>query len=255
MASSKFIIIESVAMCHWFDDYYKTPSDVDLLSMSENTDINIDAKWHPLAEKLIDLSKNKTFLDPDLLYTLKVSHAPWDIHWDKTMKDIHFLKSKGCVLNEELRQELFDMWKVIHVNKHDKSKINLSVKNDDFFTENVVRKYDHDMLHEMLAYNSRPMHEKIRKDMSSPKVDKSMFDMLSFEQKLQLASEETMVIAVERFGSDIEKGMIVTAYAKAYKKLVTTMTTGFFNTFMICHQKEIMTFHGYKEKLSKFINN
>ena len=35
-------------------------------------------------------------MTPDEIYTVKVSHAIYDIHWKKTMSDIRFLQMKGC---------------------------------------------------------------------------------------------------------------------------------------------------------------
>ena len=40
----------------------------------------------------------------------------------------------------------------------------MNVENDNFFKGNIKRKFDHDWLHEQIAFNKRPMNEKIRKE-------------------------------------------------------------------------------------------
>ena len=45
-------------------------------------------------------------MSPDEIYTLKVSHAIYDIHWEKTMSDIRFLQLKGCNIIPEFFKEL-----------------------------------------------------------------------------------------------------------------------------------------------------
>ena len=42
----------------------------------------------------------------DEIYTIKVSHAIYDIHWQKTMADIRFLQTKGCKLLPDFLIEL-----------------------------------------------------------------------------------------------------------------------------------------------------
>src|SRR5687767_7556534 len=42
----------------------------------------------------------------DEIYTVKVSHAIYDIHWPKTMSDIRFLQLKGCKIDTKFLLEL-----------------------------------------------------------------------------------------------------------------------------------------------------
>ena len=91
-----WLIIGSVATYHWFPDARK-PGDIDLLTEATISGNNshicvVDSQWHDAAQELIDASRDKVFLDADLLFTLKVSHAEWDVKWKKTMFDIQFLQ-------------------------------------------------------------------------------------------------------------------------------------------------------------------
>ena len=56
---------------------------------------------------LLQFCKNNLFqispyLNPDILYTLKMSHMFWDINWEKHMFDIHFL-------DQWIRKRVYDL--------------------------------------------------------------------------------------------------------------------------------------------------
>lgn len=237
-----WIIIGSAAAHHWFPDF-RVPSDLDVLTSNKISDTNLtlpflDCQWHSAADVLINASTNKVFLDANLLFTLKVSHAEWDVKWDKTLFDIEFFKRKGCSLNLPIYQELFQVWTSVH----GKKRVNLNQGLDVFFTSAVKRKYDHEWLHEHLAFYNRPLHEAIRTDHTSVWCSEYLFNNLSLDDKLKCALEEIMVIAVERHNltSKSQKSDISTAMNKAHKQLVTTMTTGWFALFLILNRYELL---------------
>lgn len=237
-----WIIIGSTAAHHWFPDF-RAPVDLDLLTPNKvcavgSTGPFLDCQWHQAAEALINASANKVFLDADLLFTLKVSHAEWDVKWDKTLFDIEFFKRKGCSLNMPLYKELFQVWTTVH----GKKRVNLNQELDVFFTSAVKRKYNHEWLHEHLAFYSRPLHEAIRTNLQSAWCSEDLFNGLSLDDKLKCALEEIMVIAVERHNltAKSQKSDISTAMNKAHKQLVTTMTTGWFALFLILNRYDLL---------------
>lgn len=260
---SNWRIIGSTAMYHWFpqginDLKQRYPKDIDLLTpakISGNSKCIIDAQWHDAAQYLIDINKDKIFLDPDLLFTLKVSHAHWDIKWDKTLWDIYFLKQAGCKLNFEAYKLLFKVWE----NIHGKKKVYLNQDNDTFFTDAVNRKIDHDKLHEIVAFGSQPMHTLIRKDLSSALCSEELFNNLPFEDQCKTALEEIIVIAIERNRLDINSKQleINKAINHAHKSLVTTMTTGWFARFLIINHYELIIErkHLWKTQISQALKN
>jgi aspartyl/asparaginyl-tRNA synthetase len=75
---------------------------------------------------------------------------------------------------------------------------------NDFFTNAIKYPIKHDDLHEMLIKHSHfkgqltPTYCKILKDDSEVDVSEDKFNMLSFEEKLNLVQEEVMVMAMER---------------------------------------------------------
>lgn len=234
----KQLLIGSVAAYHWLSGKveYRVPRDIDILtpasiSSSSRHICNIETQWHDLAEEIIETSKDKVFCDLDLLYTLKVSHAYWDIHWQKTTFDIVTFNRFGVTINQDLHDGLVKMWSVIHGPK----KVNLNKKVDEFFTEHVKRAYDHEILHELVAFNQKPMHTLIRPDLQSVWVDKGMFFDLPFEKQIETALEEMMVVAIERGQLNIKSPNLVkvSALHKAHKLLVTSMTKGWFAQFLV----------------------
>lgn len=196
----------------------------------------VDSQWHEVAEYLISENSDPVFMDPNLLYTLKVSHAHWDIKWDKTMSDILFLQVHGCTIHEEAYKRLLPIWAKTHGEK----RANLKRSNEEFFKDGVRRDFDHDKLHELMAFNGRPMHERIRPDLKSVWCSELMFNELTREEQVCTALEELLVIAIERGHLTVrarnsEKLMAV---SRAYRLLCTSMTSGWFARFLITNRFE-----------------
>ena len=254
-----WLITGSTAAYHWWSDF-RQPKDLDLLTptkiKSENSaECIVDSGWHSAASFILEKNKDKVFLDPNALFTLKVSHAEWDVHWEKTMADIGFMKAKGCELDEELYKALLPVWK----EKHGDKKVNLNQPVSDFFNSYVTRIFDHETLHELAAFNGRPMHERIRPDLSKAWVSKEMFFALPQEQQYECALEEIIVTAIERakFTGPQNRVKILSAIHQAHKRLVTSMCNGWFALFLILNQKELLGIRKEKflEKTMCTLNN
>ena len=87
------MIFGSTALNYYYPDFRK-PKDLDIINVETKEKIltkGVEKYWIPEYQLLIDRSKNKEYLDPELMLTLKASHANWNIHWEKTMFDIMFL--------------------------------------------------------------------------------------------------------------------------------------------------------------------
>jgi hypothetical protein len=228
------LIFGSRAAKHWFSDFRDPKRDMDLICPGKHQTIaNCEFHWVPSFQYVLDRNVGSTHVDPDFLYTIKVSHAAWDIHWDKTMHDILFFQKKGCKLDKELYGMLVKEWEQIH----GKKRVNLNKPNDYFFDDAVKRKYDHDSLHNLFAFYDEPLHNKIRPDLSKAMVSEEMFQSLSSEDQLKCALEEIYVVATERY---LEKYPLKIAKIKATKNLVTSMTKGFFNLYLIQNFDKIL---------------
>src|SRR5687767_3092443 len=113
------LIIGSTAMNYWFSDA-REPKDYDYFA-NPNQKIPAWIKVNTQADQFWHDSWNGTRLDlsgwntatPDELYTIKVSHAYWELKngsWDKHMCDILFLKNHGAQLDMELHKLLYPVW-------------------------------------------------------------------------------------------------------------------------------------------------
>jgi hypothetical protein len=223
------LIFGSCAVKHWFPDFREPKGDTDYITPEKlKSNREHEYHWVPSFQYILDYNNDLEYVDPNFLYTIKVSHAAWNVHWDKSMLDIRFLKSKGCALDKVLYSMLVEEWEIIH----GKKKVNLNKPNEYFFNDAVNRKYDHDQLHEMFKFYDKPLHTKIRKDETKALPDRELFEQLNFEDQVKCALEEIYVIATERFiiPHNIPKRH---AKYKAMKQLVTTMTKGWFNLFLI----------------------
>jgi len=227
----KKLIYGSVAAKHWFPDFRDTK---DLDYICEDTSKRskeIEYHWTPSFQYVLDNNVDDTYVDPNFLYTIKFSHAAWDIRWTKTMKDIRFFKNKGCVLDLELYNMLLKDWEIIH----GKKKVNLNQDNSEFFTKYVKREYDHDWLHGFLAFYDEPLHTKIRKT-DKPLCYKDLWDDLSLDDQYKCALEEIYVVATERYDNYPPK----IAKFKSMKNIITSMTKGWFNYFLIDNFEELL---------------
>jgi hypothetical protein len=261
---SKQLIYGSEAVNHWFPDFPREPKDRDFIVLgvpynkehhfyeaTNNTDNTAGIKFEYFSAKELDyvfeINSDPKYVDPDLLYTIKMSHSFWDVKWDKTIHDILFLQSKGCKLNRELYLKLYQLW----TNVHRKKSVNMNKANSEFFKDKITRKFNHDFLHEQFAFYKRPLNETIRPDIDRTWCSEELFNKLSEEDKLKCALEEVYVIAYERFS--IGNVPIKLSIIKALKQLITTMTKGWFALYLVLHFKEIIRFPivEYQNKINK----
>lgn len=235
-------LIGSLAMRTHFPDS-REPKDIDYFGDNSPASftiygegIKVESFWHP------DLAQWNwgTIATPDELYTIKVSHAFWELKnksWNKHMMDVLFLQSKGAKLIPELYKILYKVWE----DTHGKKKVNLESDPDDFFNDTVVKRiYDHDSLHESVAYYDRPLFERILRDDSDVAVDKSKWEALSHEDKLKMVREEIYATALERkiIPSDYTASAGA-AYNWTLRKTITSLTKGWFALFVVENFKDL----------------
>lgn len=235
--SIKSIIIGSTAAKHWYPEF-REPADLDIATLDyKNNTRAIEMK--PVAPLLNYLSDNSLDLDiatPEILYTIKLSHAQWNIHWNKTMSDIKFFQSKDIKPIESLYKNLFKYWE----DMHGKKKVTLDKSKDRFFTPGVARIIDHDTLHAIMAYYDEPLFKTVLKENQEVLIDHNKFLSLSYQDKIRLAREEIYVIALERyvipFNMKVPKNA---AYYLSCRDLVTRLTKGWFPKFIIDNWSEL----------------
>jgi len=227
------VIIGTSALNH-FNVSPRTPKDLDVFVSS-----SIESKddWHIIPEELlVMIPQQDGYATPDAVYTLKMSHAAWDIHWEKTAKDICFL-SNFCTLIPDLYWAFHNYWKTVHGGK---DFLSLKKNKDEFFTDNVTYYYDHDWLHEVVARPLVPAYKSALADSEDVMIDKVKFFNLPKNEQLRMFREEIKVIALERWC--IPSGFKIhpyTAYYYSVKKTITNLTKNWATLFILENLKEI----------------
>lgn len=133
----------------------------------------------------------------------------------------------------------------------------LNKTKEEFFGDGIYRKYDHDTLHELVAYSDEPIYKRILCYGEEVKCSEDKWYDLSSEEQLQCAAEEVYVTALERFILTDHSLPYKLAYIKALDKLCTTMCSGWFRDFGIDNYEYIISmydenkFNEVKEELGE----
>lgn len=215
----------------------KTCIELEILNFIESDKILLNEQFAHISTLLGGAS----VLTPEYLFVLKKSHIYWNVNWNKNIEDYLFMKNNWKMFFEEKHHEFYKRRFYEHKIKFGNSKIDLNMSNDNFFDKSekqVKRDYPHDHLHELVKYYDEPLYKKIKQDQNKALVSKKMWNELNDEQKVQLAKEEAMVIAIERYLLKGEKDE-QKAYEQAIARLATSMTKGWFQDFIIDNYLEI----------------
>lgn len=227
------LLVGSRAAKDWFPDF-REPKDIDYFSPRKIA--GAETFWH---DSLVNYNwRYSDIASPDELYTIKVSHAFWNLHgtWNKHMYDVLFFQDALA----EFIPELFDILYPIWEERYGKKRANLNAKPEDFFNKNVHRVYDHDSIHRSIAYYDRPLFERILRDGHEVAVDKAKFDALSYEDKLRLVREEVYATALERQLIPSNYKMSPRgAYNWAMMKTVTSFSKGWFPLFIVQNYQDL----------------
>lgn len=168
----------------------------------------------------------------DELYTIKLSHAYWELEngsWLKHMTDLWQLKMNGAMNIPQLHTLLYDVWQ----DRYGKKTVDLNMDKADFFDDVVPRKWDHDSVHYSVAYGDHPVYESVLKEGEEVAVDMARIKMLPFEQQVRLFREEVYATALER--RVIPKNYIcspMAEYSWALRRTITRLTKGWSARFI-----------------------
>lgn len=229
-------IIGSTALNFWFTLKSRKPKDLDFfIPESHKHPIKDIGDGHVIPDALYDMLECTTldgsYVNPDHLLSLKLSHIEWDIFWFKHIKDIMFLKNMGYKPNANVVKAFKDYWKKT---KGYKTRLSLMKDKEEFFNDAVVKTYDHDWLHEVVAYPDVPMYTKCVDDNQEVMISKEKFMKLDKNQQLRMFLEEIMVISLERWviPSNFKIHPFI-AYKWALQKTVTNLTKNWASEFII----------------------
>jgi hypothetical protein len=185
-----------------------------------------DVFWHPSFSPWLGSGAGTRVATLDELYTIKVSHAQWELKngtWEKHVYDIVQLKRAGSVLDLDLHKMLYKVWEETHGVKI----MDLDQDKSEFFADAVRRTYDHDSLHESVAYGDRPIYTEVLKDRAEVDIDMRKMKALPLERFVELIKEEVFVTALERIV--VPRNYRVSpkaAYWWALRRTATSLTKG-----------------------------
>lgn len=258
------IIIGSNAIKFWFSDFNRNPKDLDIIlyndeqltSIYNPNNLKIEILENPILSKFCknNMFQISEYLNPDILYTLKISHLFWNINWEKHMFDAQFLLKKKCVLQKKLFFELYNYWNEFH-GKNKRSDLKMSA--EDFFNNAIVFPIKHDDLHEILVQhnyflNKIPTYKSVLKDGCDVEVCEEKFNNLNHDEKCNLVIEEVMVMAIERYRTLNYR----VAYTTMLKKFIISHAPIWEAIFIIENYIELEKCpFNYTEFLNKHINN
>lgn len=202
----------------------RTPKDRDVFS--DDPGAQGDVFWHPSFSTWLGSGAGTRVATLDELYTIKVSHAQWDLKnntWNKHVYDIVQLKRAGAVLDLELHKLLYAVWE----ETHGKKVMDLNQDKSEFFDDAVRRTYDHDSLHDSVAYGDLPIYTEVLKDGAEVDIDMRKMKALPLSRFVDLIKEEIFVTALERIV--VPRKYRVSpkaAYWWALRRTATSLTKG-----------------------------
>lgn len=234
------------------EDYLIPTKDIDDFRSGVNQyrDMGWDAT--PISEEIFrtlysratEISENTRLISPIDLLTLKLSHLGWDLDWFKHHKDVLELISElresaiikgelSDIIDRDLFKSLYLWWDSINSGKR---ALSLNMSKEEFFDDAVEKVYDHDYLHELVAYPDPPLYSLCQRDGAEVSIDVKKFSKFSHDKKVRMFREEATVISIERWLVNPNMKMIPTwewSYGQALKKLCTTLTKGWATRFCI----------------------
>ena len=220
------VIIGSAAAQLRLPDWPRHRQDLDIfVTTDDHFHYSADIYRHPLLDRWIR-DRSDVFATVDELYTIKLSHSYWELKngsWDKHIFDMRWLKSRGANLLPTLHDTLYKVWE----EKHGVKRTNLQMDKGSFFKDAVTRIYDHDSIHDSVAFGDRALYESILKDGSTVEVDNRKMWALPFDQLVLLFGEEVAATALERILIPTNyKYSPGAAYRWALRRTITSLTKG-----------------------------
>lgn len=217
----------------------RLPKDVDTFSNMWNHEDREDNFWDDRFVSSGWLYPDELrFATLDELYTIKHSHAYWELpngSWPKHMADLLRLQDAGGTLIPWLHDLLYEVW----TERHGAKRVNLDMDKADFFDDGVRRKYDHDSVHYSVAYGDRPLYERFLKAPPSVMIDMAKVWAADHETIVRLFREEVYATALERIVIPSEyRASPGAAYQWALRRTITSLTKGRSARFIVSNYRE-----------------
>ncbi|CAB5395334.1 unnamed protein product [Rhizophagus irregularis] len=204
-----------------------------------------------------------------ILEALKSSHINYPSNFQKNITDLHTLRvSLGYNITQSFcspqRDEPIEFMlktRIMETEIIQKAEVDLFMtNNEEFFDHNnelsVQRRIPHNDIHELVKYGEHPIYESLKIDKSKALIEKSLFEKIDYQTKLNCVKEEAMTIALERYLIPMVSKNQETSYNLALARICTTLskeTQIIFETIKP-YTKEILSFdeiHFYDGRVNR----
>ena len=190
-------------------------------------------------------------------FAIKRAHIFYPIQWRKHIEWIHFALAK---FPKRLKWDIAEMHQdplalEVFLGRKEElaglkgipgAHINLNMRNEEFFADEsggmiVKRQFNHDAIHERIAFPGRPLYERFKYDQTKARLERSLFEAAPMATQLRLVREEVMAIAIERYllPGRIPRTELQEAYWLALERVSTTLAKGWFRTFAASHYPQL----------------
>jgi hypothetical protein len=250
----KNLLIGSRALEYWSPDFKCKPNaDWDIISLHGIEDKTKRIEWHDFntvgnydieryaSEQFIEIAGQRVYVvSPIGLTIIKRSHLWRDLSFQKHITHYHKHLAKYRSMFTAFDERVLEKRIAYTMEAYPQGHPSLKKSVEDFFDDYVEKKYNHDYLHELVAYHDKPLYTQLQRNPSSAWCDKDLWDKLSSDDKIKCVAEEAQVIAIERFLVPSNWNYAPRhAYLKALDKVCTTLCSGWFRDFAIDNYPEI----------------
>lgn len=235
------LLIGSRALNYWFPGCkIKSETDWDVISDEpiegtewHNPDFlnNKDFERFTSSFETLKFNGNDFYVvNPFGLAIIKRSHLWRNLSFGKHITHYHKFLKHYC----DYESNLYKTRRELSYKEFPQKGPNLNQSVNTFFVDAVTKKFEHDYLHELFAYDGKPMYTKMQRDKTRAWCEKDMWDKFTEHEKLWSVAEETYVIATERFLVPTNfKHYEKMAYVKSLEKVCTTLCKGWFRDYAI----------------------
>lgn len=251
------LLIGSRALNFWYPDCkIKEDADWDIISSTEIE----GSEWHKLDilnnQEMLEYASNQyvQFNGQPIcvcntvgLAIIKRSHLHRNLSFGKHIT--HWIKwlSKRTDAFTAKDWEVLQRRTELTKQQFPQGNPNLMQSVNDFFDDAVSKIYNHDYLHELVAYYDKPLYTKLQRNPQLAWCDRDLWDKLSYDDKCKCVAEECYVIAIERFISKDWNYSFKLAYNKSLEKVSTTLCSGYFRDFAIDNFASILQLFNAKK--------
>ncbi len=246
------LLVGSRALAFW-DESFKVKEDTDWDVISHEP--LAGCEWHRLDIlnnfRMLNYASRYTIkgpndvelqiMTPQGLAIMKRSHLWRNLSFGKHITHYHkhlaHFVDYFSAYDFEVLEERTQLTHEQYPQKHPK----LNVPVDEFFDDYVTKKFNHDWLHEVVAYHQQPLYKSLQNDVESAWCKLDLWKKLSYKDKVLCVTEEVTVIAVERFLVPTDwQTPAKLAFMKSLEKVCTTLCSGWFRDFAIDNYPQIV---------------